>query len=144
MTLQLILDFLQKDTRTLNYPYILVPLPMLFCLLFILLRFAVLLGIQVRKQWFSNSSCGNWVSDLETFTYFLYSCLLSSWKIKEQIKYNKWKSKGIIDSEVNFGTTLCFISCKSHMCTCLLLALLSLARIRASIRDCCQFKQDKV
>ncbi|XP_074607162.1 stimulated by retinoic acid gene 6 protein-like isoform X1 [Acropora palmata] len=52
--------YYDKDTRTLNYLYILVLLPMLCCLLFILLRFAVLLGIQVRKQWFSNSSCGNW------------------------------------------------------------------------------------
>ncbi|XP_074607154.1 stimulated by retinoic acid gene 6 protein-like isoform X2 [Acropora palmata] len=33
-------------------------LPRLCCLLFILLRFAVLLGIQVRKQWFSDSSGG--------------------------------------------------------------------------------------
>ncbi|XP_067046413.1 stimulated by retinoic acid gene 6 protein-like isoform X1 [Acropora muricata] len=36
----------------------LVLLPMLCCLLFILMRFAVLLGIQVRKQWFSDSRSG--------------------------------------------------------------------------------------
>ncbi|XP_015748103.1 PREDICTED: stimulated by retinoic acid gene 6 protein homolog isoform X2 [Acropora digitifera] len=54
-------NYYDEDTKKLNYLSVLVLLPMLFCLLFILLRFAVLLGIQVRKQWFSDSSCGTWL-----------------------------------------------------------------------------------
>jgi len=41
---------------------------MLFCLLFILLRFAVLLGIQVQKQWFLDTrsgTCGATISELD-------------------------------------------------------------------------------
>ncbi|XP_074607159.1 stimulated by retinoic acid gene 6 protein-like isoform X1 [Acropora palmata] len=55
-------------TRKLNYLTILVQLPMLFCLLFILLRFAVLLGIQVQKQWFLDTrsgTCGATISELD-------------------------------------------------------------------------------
>ena len=69
------LDFLQKITRKLAYLSVLAQIPMLFCLLFILLRFAVLLGIQVRKQWFSVSRSGTCVSGLEMFMYILKSCL---------------------------------------------------------------------
>ncbi|XP_044181351.1 stimulated by retinoic acid gene 6 protein-like [Acropora millepora] len=46
------------DYITTEYLRALVLLPMLCCLLFILMRFAVLLGIQVRKLWFSDSRSG--------------------------------------------------------------------------------------
>ncbi|XP_015765164.1 PREDICTED: stimulated by retinoic acid gene 6 protein homolog isoform X2 [Acropora digitifera] len=46
------------DYITREYLRALVLLPMLCCLLFILMRFAVLLGVQVRKQWFSDSRSG--------------------------------------------------------------------------------------
>lgn len=44
---------------------------MLFCLLFIVVRFAVLLGIQVQKKWFPDSRSGTCVSGLEMFMYIL-------------------------------------------------------------------------
>ncbi|XP_044181344.1 stimulated by retinoic acid gene 6 protein-like isoform X2 [Acropora millepora] len=47
-----------EEKRKLQFFDLLSLLPMLCCLLFILLRFAVLLGVQVRKHWLSNSTCG--------------------------------------------------------------------------------------
>ncbi|XP_015749737.1 PREDICTED: stimulated by retinoic acid gene 6 protein homolog isoform X2 [Acropora digitifera] len=47
-----------ENLKKLQYLQVLAALPRLCCLLFILLRFAVLLSIQVREQWFSGSSDG--------------------------------------------------------------------------------------
>ncbi|XP_015748104.1 PREDICTED: stimulated by retinoic acid gene 6 protein homolog [Acropora digitifera] len=53
-------NYYDEETRKFQVFRLLVQLPTLCCLLFILFRFAVLLGIHVQKQWFSDSSCGTW------------------------------------------------------------------------------------
>ncbi|XP_015757550.1 PREDICTED: stimulated by retinoic acid gene 6 protein homolog isoform X2 [Acropora digitifera] len=57
-------SYYDENKRKDMYLRVLPLLPILCCLLFILLRFAVLLGVQVRKHWISNSSCGTCVRDL--------------------------------------------------------------------------------